>query len=69
MHPTEKSFRSSHRASVHGSIIHDASYFSVIEVKSTQKIVENMLMMCCDPQGEHPAAKRFERQVSALDRR
>ncbi|KAF8635812.1 hypothetical protein AX15_000014 [Amanita polypyramis BW_CC] len=58
VHPTEKSFRSSHRASVHGSIIHDASYFSVIEVKSTQKIIENMLMMCCDPQGEHPAAKR-----------
>ncbi|KAF8349342.1 NUC188 domain-containing protein [Amanita rubescens] len=58
VHPTEKSFRSSHRASVHGSIIHDASYTAVIEVKSAQKIIENMLMMCCDPQRGHPAAKR-----------
>ncbi|KAK2465239.1 hypothetical protein APHAL10511_002593 [Amanita phalloides] len=56
--PTEKSFRSSHRASMHGSIIHDASYTSVIEVKGPQKIIENMLLMCCDPQRGHPAAKR-----------
>jgi hypothetical protein len=43
---------------VHGSIIHDTSYLSIIEVKGVQEIIERMLVLCCDPQGEHPAAKR-----------
>ncbi|KAM6494217.1 POPLD (NUC188) domain containing protein [Amanita muscaria] len=58
VHPTEKAYRSSHRASVHGSIIHDASYCSIIEVTGAQRIIESMLKLVCDPQAEHPAAKR-----------
>ncbi|KAG1733032.1 ribonucleases P/MRP protein subunit POP1-domain-containing protein [Suillus paluster] len=48
--PTEKSFRPSHRASMHGSILHDASYSSLIELKGPEKILRNVLDLCCDPQ-------------------
>ncbi|KAG0698380.1 ribonucleases P/MRP protein subunit POP1-domain-containing protein [Suillus ampliporus] len=48
--PTEKSFRPSHRASVHGSILHDASYYSLIELKGPEIILRNVLDLCCDPQ-------------------
>ncbi|RDB17942.1 Ribonucleases P/MRP protein subunit POP1 [Hypsizygus marmoreus] len=58
VHPTEKSFRPSHRASVHGSIIHDASYFSLIELKGPEKILKTILESCCDPQGLGPGSKR-----------
>ncbi|KAK0464529.1 POP1-domain-containing protein [Desarmillaria tabescens] len=34
--PTEKAFRPSHRAAVRGSILHDASYQSLIELKGPQ---------------------------------
>ncbi|KAH7927632.1 POP1-domain-containing protein [Leucogyrophana mollusca] len=54
--PTEKSFRPSHRASVHGSIIHDASYFSLIELEGPETILQGVLEACCDPQG--PGIKR-----------
>ncbi|KAG2135049.1 ribonucleases P/MRP protein subunit POP1-domain-containing protein [Suillus cothurnatus] len=48
--PTEKSFRPSHRASMHGSILHDSSYHSLIELKGPEKILRNILDLCCDPQ-------------------
>ncbi|KAH7885023.1 ribonucleases P/MRP protein subunit POP1-domain-containing protein [Phlebopus sp. FC_14] len=48
--PTEKAFRPSHRASVHGSILHDASYYATIEVKGPQSILQAALESCCDPQ-------------------
>ncbi|KAL0960688.1 hypothetical protein HGRIS_005715 [Hohenbuehelia grisea] len=57
--PTEKSFRPSHRASVHGSILHDASYMSLIELKGPQNVLELILKYCCDPQGAGPGTKRF----------
>ncbi|KAI8986191.1 POP1-domain-containing protein [Trametes punicea] len=57
--PTEKSFRPSHRASVHGSILHDASYFATIELKGPEDILQAILDSCCDCQGPSPGAKRF----------
>ncbi|KAH7915836.1 ribonucleases P/MRP protein subunit POP1-domain-containing protein [Hygrophoropsis aurantiaca] len=54
--PTEKSFRPSHRASMHGSILHDASYFSLIELNGPESILQAILESCCDPQG--PGTKR-----------
>jgi len=57
--PTEKSFRPSHRASVHGSILHDASYYGLIELKGAQIVLCRALELCCDPVGgAGPASKR-----------
>jgi hypothetical protein len=56
--PTEKSFRPSHRASVHGSILHDASYFGLIELKGAQLALCRALEMCCNPVGAGPTSKR-----------
>ena len=56
--PTEKSFRPSHRASVHGSILHDASYYGLIELKGAQLVLCRALEICCDPAGAGPASKR-----------
>ena len=58
MQPTEKSFRPSHRASVHGSILHDASYFGLIELKGIQVALCRALEMCCNPVGAGPTSKR-----------
>ncbi|KAI0030429.1 NUC188 domain-containing protein [Vararia minispora EC-137] len=58
--PTEKAFRPSHRASVHGSILHDASYHSLIELVGEEPVLEYMLLACCDPQGPHPSSARFK---------
>ncbi|KAK7048302.1 ribonucleases P/MRP protein subunit POP1 [Favolaschia claudopus] len=57
--PTEKAFRPSHRASVHGSILHDASYQSTIQLQGPEEIVRSVLDSCCDPQGPGPGAKRY----------
>jgi ribonuclease P/MRP protein subunit POP1 len=56
--PTEKSFRPSHRASVHGSILHDASYFGLIELQGTQLVLCRALEICCNPVGAGPTSKR-----------
>ena len=56
--PTEKAFRPSHRASVHGSILHDASYQSTIQLQGPEEIVRFVLDACCDLQGPAPGAKR-----------
>ncbi|KAG6811630.1 hypothetical protein H0H92_006499 [Tricholoma furcatifolium] len=65
--PTEKSYRPSHRASVHGSIIHDASYHSVIELKGTEDILKKILDMSCDPNGPSPGSKRYSSGSRALE--
>ncbi|KAF5369289.1 hypothetical protein D9758_002524 [Tetrapyrgos nigripes] len=57
--PTEKAFRPSHRASIHGSILHDASYHSFIELKGPVKILVSILETCCDAQGPSPGAQRY----------
>ncbi|KAI0373884.1 POP1-domain-containing protein [Pilatotrama ljubarskyi] len=65
--PTEKSFRPSHRASVHGSIVHDASYFATIELQGPEDILRAILDSCCDCQGPSPGAKRFLTGARALE--
>ncbi|KAH9480457.1 Ribonucleases P/MRP protein subunit POP1 [Psilocybe cubensis] len=57
--PTEKSYRPSHRASVHGSILHDASYYSTYEIKGPEEALIALLDLCCDPQGPGPSSKRY----------
>ncbi|PCH40247.1 POP1-domain-containing protein [Wolfiporia cocos MD-104 SS10] len=57
--PTEKAFRPSHRASVHGSILHDASYYALLEVKGPEDILCVLLDSCCDHQGPRAGSKRF----------
>jgi ribonuclease P/MRP protein subunit POP1 len=56
--PTEKSFRPSHRASVHSSILHDASYYGLIELKGAQVVLCRALEACCNPVGAGPTSKR-----------
>lgn len=50
LHPTEKSFRPSHRAAVHGSILQDLSYFGTLEMKGPIDLLKKVLSQCCDPQ-------------------
>ncbi|KAL6301998.1 POP1-domain-containing protein [Sparassis latifolia] len=57
--PTEKSFRPSHRASVHGSILHDASYYALLQIQGPQSVLRALLDNCCDFQAPSPGAKRF----------
>ncbi|KAJ4482259.1 POP1-domain-containing protein [Lentinula aciculospora] len=57
--PTEKAFRPSHRASMRGSILHDASYLSLVEMKGPQATLKAILEICCDAQDISPGAKRY----------
>ncbi|KAF5360528.1 hypothetical protein D9756_004746 [Leucocoprinus leucothites] len=59
VHPTEKSFRPSHRASIQGSILHDASYFATLEIKGPQPALVAILELICDLQGPGPGAVRW----------
>ncbi len=60
MHPTEKAFRPSHRAGQHGCIIHDASYLALIEISGALGSLSDLLVLCCDPQGQPPGAQRLD---------
>ncbi|KAI0917369.1 hypothetical protein AcW1_007429 [Taiwanofungus camphoratus] len=57
--PTEKAYRPSHRASMHGSILHDASYFAFLEINGPEDVLRAIMDSCCDFQGPSPSAKRF----------
>ncbi|KAF9454729.1 POP1-domain-containing protein [Macrolepiota fuliginosa MF-IS2] len=57
--PTEKSYRPSHRASIQGSILHDASYFATLEMKGPQSTLVSVLELICDTQGPGPGAIRW----------
>ncbi|KAJ4501438.1 NUC188 domain-containing protein [Lentinula lateritia] len=57
--PTEKAFRPSHRASIHGSILHDSSYLSLIEMTGPEATLKAILEMCCDAQDVSPGAQRY----------
>ncbi|KAJ4491245.1 NUC188 domain-containing protein [Lentinula edodes] len=57
--PTEKAFRPSHRASIHGSILHDSSYLSLIEMTGPEATLKAILEMCCDTQDVSPGAQRY----------
>ncbi|KAG8728980.1 hypothetical protein FRC12_021359, partial [Ceratobasidium sp. 428] len=57
--PTEKSYRPSHRAAVHGSTLHDASYIGTIELTGQMPALTSVLKCCCDPYGPGPWAARY----------
>ncbi|KAK4048654.1 Ribonucleases P/MRP protein subunit pop1 [Microbotryomycetes sp. JL201] len=57
--PTMKAFRSSYRASKHGSLIHDASYFQYMTLSGSYDKLRTVLDLVCDPFGPRPASKRF----------
>ncbi|PPQ68334.1 hypothetical protein CVT24_004815 [Panaeolus cyanescens] len=57
--PTEKSYRPSLRAVQHDAIIHDASYYSMIELQGSERLIINLLDLCCDPQNPSPGSKRY----------
>ena len=63
MSPTEKAYRPSHRASIQDAIMHDASYYSLAEIKGLEMLLVTMLEMSCDPQGPGPGSKQY---VNAL---
>lgn len=58
LHPTEKAFRSSHRASRHGCILHDASYHEVIQVRAPQALLASLLDLCCESSAS-PSSIRY----------
>jgi ribonuclease P/MRP protein subunit POP1 len=55
-HSTEKLFRPSHRAALHGCILHDASYTALIELKGKQELLRRVLNGCSDPHESNPGA-------------
>ncbi|KAF7314186.1 hypothetical protein MKEN_00890800 [Mycena kentingensis (nom. inval.)] len=57
--PTEKAFRPSHRASVHGSIIHDASYIATYQLQGPKELLCDILAVFSDPQDPSPGAGRY----------
>ena len=57
--PTEKAFRPSYRASVHGALLHDASYHQTIELKGHFEALKAILGMICDASAVPPSSKRY----------
>lgn len=58
-HPTEKSFRPSIRSTKHGSIIHDSSYHSILQLNGNQSDLLILLNSIIDLSGDSPSSKRF----------
>jgi ribonuclease P/MRP protein subunit POP1 len=56
--PTEKSYRPSFRASQRGAIVHDASYFGVIELKGKQSTLVKVLARVLECSGAGAGAQR-----------
>lgn len=56
--PTDKCYRPSLRAIQHDSIIHDASYYSMVELVGPERLITSLLELCCDPQNPSPGSKR-----------
>ena len=44
---------------MHGAILHDASYYGLLELHGSAPVVSRLLEICCDPQGASPSAPRF----------
>ncbi|EMS18934.1 ribonuclease P/MRP protein subunit POP1 [Rhodotorula toruloides NP11] len=57
--PTAKAFRSSYRASHHGALVHDASYYQYFQLDGPFADLERILQAVCDPAAVSPASKRF----------
>lgn len=49
--PTTKAFRSSHRATQHGCLLHDASYYQYLELRGPFSALKEVLEGVCDPSG------------------
>lgn len=56
--PTAKAFRASYRASVHGALLHDASYHQYLELKGTEEHLRLLLDRVSDPAMPSPGSKR-----------
>ncbi|GAA5982659.1 hypothetical protein JCM10908_006736 [Rhodotorula pacifica] len=57
--PTAKAFRASYRASQHGALVHDASYYQYFELEGPLEDLRVVLDEVCDPAAISPASKRF----------
>ncbi|GAA6053897.1 hypothetical protein JCM3770_005322 [Rhodotorula araucariae] len=57
--PTAKAFRSSYRASQHGALVHDASYYQYFELEGLFSALEQLLQVVCDPAAPLPSSKRY----------
>ncbi|GAA5912659.1 hypothetical protein JCM6882_004704 [Rhodosporidiobolus microsporus] len=57
--PTAKAFRSSYRASQHGALVHDASYFQYFELEGPFDDLQKVLERVCDPAAALPSSKRY----------
>ncbi|BGP58449.1 Ribonucleases P/MRP protein subunit pop1 [Rhodotorula sphaerocarpa] len=65
--PTAKAFRASYRASQHGALVHDASYYQYFELEGPFEQLKAILDEVCDPSVPSPASKRYStgsREVS-----
>lgn len=58
LRPAEKAYRASYRASQHDAIIHDASYYTILEVRGPELVLKMMLDRICDPQKAGPGSPR-----------
>lgn len=52
---------------MHGAILHDASYYGILELHGSAPVVSRLLEICCDPQGASPSAPRFTSGVRTCD--
>ncbi|GAA5894814.1 hypothetical protein JCM8208_006078 [Rhodotorula glutinis] len=57
--PTAKAFRASYRASQHGALVHDASYYQYFELVGPVEDLEKVLQVVCDPGAPLPTSKRY----------
>ncbi|KPV73050.1 uncharacterized protein RHOBADRAFT_29266, partial [Rhodotorula graminis WP1] len=57
--PTAKAFRASYRASQHGALVHDASYYQYFELVGPVEDLDKVLQVVCDPAAPLPTFKRY----------
>ncbi|GAA5882191.1 hypothetical protein JCM3774_005460 [Rhodotorula dairenensis] len=57
--PTAKAFRASYRASQHGALVHDASYFQYFELEGPLDDLRAVLDAICDPTAVSPTSRRY----------
>jgi ribonuclease P/MRP protein subunit POP1 len=57
--PTDKAFRPSYRASMHGVIVHDSSYMQTLEVRAHFDTLQEFLSMICDASAVPPYSVRY----------
>ncbi|BGP52028.1 Ribonucleases P/MRP protein subunit pop1 [Rhodotorula kratochvilovae] len=57
--PTAKAFRASYRASQHGALVHDASYYQYFELEGPFEDLAKLLQIVCDPAAPLPTSKRY----------